>query len=299
MDNLMRFETISQFNAYTNHKTLHPLVTVVDYSKADLSNLTRIYFGFYNIILKDVRCGDIQYGKETYDYQEGTLVFYAPGQIIGVDSAEEYYQPSGHGLAFHPDLIHGTALGRHMGDYTFFSYQTREALHLSEDEKVLVIDCFAKIQYELKQAIDKHSKQLIVSNVELFLNYCRRFYDRQFITREKVNRGCLATFEKLLDDYFQTDKPQAIGLPSVAYCADAMNLSPNYFGDLIKKETGRTAQEHIQAKLIEVAKERIFDTTKSVSEIAYEMGFKYPTHFARFFKQQMGRTPREYRDQLN
>jgi len=254
-----------------------------------------MYFGFYTIFLKDVKCGDLHYGRHTYDYQEGTLVFLAPGQVAGINSNGEIYQPKGYALVFHPDLIHGTSLGRHMQDYSFFSYQSNEALHLSERERKIVLDCFSKIEYELEHAIDKHSKQLIVSNIELFLNYCIRFYDRQFITRENIHKGVLGRFENLLNEYFQTDKPQNIGLPSVAYCAGELNLSAGYFGDLVKKDTGKTAQEYIQTKVIDIAKEKIFDPSKSVSVIAYELGFKYPQHFTRLFKQKTGHTPNEYR----
>jgi AraC family transcriptional activator of pobA len=160
---------------------------------------------------------------------------------------------------------------------------------------VVVLDCLAKITAELQQSIDKHSKRLIVSNVELFLNYCTRFYDRQFITRDHVHKGILERFELLLNGYFISDRPQTIGLPSVSYCAGELHLSPNYFGDLIRKETCRSAQEYIQSKLIDIAKQRIFDTTKSLSQIAYDLGFKYPQHFSRLFKQRVGNTPNEYR----
>jgi AraC-like DNA-binding protein len=299
MDNMRRFETISDYNAFNNNETLHPLVSVVDLSKADPRQGSRMYFGFYTIFLKDVKCGDLVYGRHTYDYQEGTLVFLAPGQVAGLNSNGETYQPKGYALVFHPDLIHGTALGRHMQDYTFFGYESREALHLSERERKIVLDCFSKIEYELEHAIDKHSNRLIVTTIDLFLNYCIRFYDRQFITRENVHKGILERFENLLNDYFLADKAQVNGLPSVAYCAGELNLSPGYFGDLIKKETGKPAQEYIQAKLIDVAKEKIFDHSKSVSEIAYELGFKYPQHFTRLFKQKVGMSPNEYRGTLN
>lgn len=295
MDTLRRFETIADYNAFNNQETLHPLVSVLDLSKAAPRQGSRMYFGFYTILLKDVKCGDLVYGRHTYDYQEGTLVFLAPGQVAGMNSNGETYQPKGHGLVFHADLIHGTPLGRHMQEYTFFGYQSNESLHLSKREREIVLDCFAKIEYELAHAIDSHSKRLIVSNIELFLNYCVRFYDRQFIIRNHVNSGVLERFEQLMNAYYLTDKPQTIGVPSVAYCAGELNLSPNYFGDLIKKETGKTAQEYIQAKVIEVAKERIFDYTKSVGQIAYELGFKYPQHFIRLFKQRVGHSPNEYR----
>ena len=295
MDHMRRFETINDYNAFNNNETLHPLVSVVDLSKANPRQGSRMYFGFYTIFLKDVKCGDLIYGRHTYDYQEGTLVFLAPGQVAGVNSNGETYQPKGYALVFHPDLIHGTPLGKHIHDYSFFSYAFHEALHLSERERKIVLDCFSKIEYELEHSIDSHSKKLIVSNIELFLNYCTRFYDRQFITRDNVHKGVLEKFEVLINEYFQSGKPQSIGLPSVAWFADELHLSAGYFGDLVKKETGRTAQEYIQSKVIDVAKEKIFDQSKSVSEIAYELGFKYPQHFSRLFKKRVGHSPNEYR----
>jgi len=299
MQTMLRFETISEYNAFNNNETLHPLVSVVDLSKASPRQGSRMYFGFYTIFLKDVRCGDLVYGRHTYDYQEGTLVFLAPGQVAGINSNGEIYQPKGYALVFHPDLIHGTTLGKHIQQYNFFGYQSDEALHLSERERKIVLDCFSKIEYELEHAIDKHSKRLIVDNIELFLNYCLRFYDRQFITRDNVHRGLLERFETLLNDFFQSDKPQTVGLPSVAYCSNELNLSASYFGDLVKKETGKTAQEYIQAKVIDVAKERVLDDSKSVSEIAYELGFKYPQHFTRLFKQRVGQSPNVFRSAMD
>lgn len=198
-------------------------------------------------------------------------------------------------MIFHADLLLGTSLGQHMSDYTFFGYQSHEALHLSERERKIILDCFAKIKYELEQSVDKHSKRLVVSNIELLLNYCVRFYDRQFITRDNVHQGILEKFEQLMNDYFQSDKPQTTGLPSVAWCADELSLSPNYFGDLVKKETGQSAQEYIQNKVIAIAKQKIFDPDKTVNEIAYELGFKYPQHFSRFFKERVGQSPNQYR----
>lgn len=298
MEDILKFETVSQYNAFNNHETLHPLVSVIDFSKASPRKLRRSYFGFYLVMLKDVLCGDIRYGKNTYDYQEGTLIFLAPGQIIG-ENGHELYQPKGYGIVFHPDLIKGTSLGRHIDDYSFFSYNVSEALHVSERERQLVLDSFSKIKYELEHAVDKHSKKLIADNIELLLNYCVRFYDRQFITRDNVHKGILERFESLLNEYFASDKPQHLGLPSVTYCASECNLSTNYFGDLIKKETGKSAHEFIQLKLIDVAKEKIAGENKSVSEIAYSLGFKYPQHFTRVFKQQTGVTPLEYRVKMN
>lgn len=291
----MKFDTISEYSTFNHNETLHPLVNIVDLSKADARQKMRMNFGFYTVFLKEVKCGDLHYGCNYYDYEEGTLVFVAPGQVIGVDNNGELYYPKGTALVFHPDLIKGTSLGRHIGDYTFFSYEVHEALHLSESERNIILDCLTKIRYELNRGIDKHSKTLIVSNIELFLNYCVRFYDRQFITRDNVNRGTLQRFEDLLNGYSESDKPKEIGLPSVGYCANELNLSANYFGDLIKKETGKTAQEYIYFKIIDIAKDKMFSLDKSISEIAYELGYKYPQHFSRSFKQYTGYTPNEYK----
>jgi AraC-like DNA-binding protein len=215
--------------------------------------------------------------------------------MIGIETEGQVYQPKGYALVFHPDLIRGTTLGRIIHEYNFFSYNANEALHLSERERQIVLDCFSKIDFELQQNIDKHSKKLIATNIELFLNYCERFYDRQFITRDNVNKGILEKFEELLNGYFTSDKPQTMGLPSVAYFAEELHLSANYFGDLIKKETGKSAKEYIQDKIIDIAKNKAFDPDKTVNEIAYELGFKYPQHFTRLFKNRTGYTPNEYR----
>jgi AraC-like DNA-binding protein len=299
MEKIVNLDSISECNAFNNHKTLHPLATVIDFSKANPrdwgnADTVRFNYGLYSIFLKDVKCGDMVYGRHYYDYQAGTLVFFGPGQSAVIKN-EGIRQPMGHGLFFHPDFLKDTSLGRTMLDYKFFSYQTHEALHISDDERQMILDCFAKVEYELKQPIDKHSKKLIATNIELFLNYCQRFYDRQFITRETAHRGIIARFEELVDTYFTTDKPHTIGLPSVAYFAEMLQLSANYFGDIIRKETGHSAKEYIQQKTIEVARHKLMENDKSVNEIAYDMGFKYPQHFTRLFKKMVGQSPLEYR----
>ena len=248
MKKVLNFDTISEYNDFNNHETLHPLVSVIDFSKAKERTGNTMNFGIYCIFLKEVNCGDLKYGRHYYDYQKGTLVFIAPGQFIDVENKTDFYQPMGNALVFHPDLIRGTSLAGRMNEYTFFNYNTNEALHLSEKERHLVLDLFSKINDELQHSVDKHSKKLIASSIELFLNYCERFYDRQFITREDVNKGILERFENLLRGYFSSDNPTEIGLPSVAYCADELNLSANYFGDLIRKETGKSAKEYISPK---------------------------------------------------
>jgi len=295
MEQIIKLERIAQYNKLKEIETQHPLISVFDNSKTKaLPNYSRMHFGFYAIFLKAGICGELKYGRNNYDYDDGTMVFVAPGQVIEVKN-EENYQPTGLALLFHPDIIKGTALAKQMSQYSFFSYDSHEALHLSLKEQQIIKDLFSKIEYELNQSIDKHSKSIITNNIELLLNYCVRFYDRQFITRENINTDILSKFENLLNDYFLSEAPQDSGLPSVGYFAERLHLSPNYFGDLIKKETGKSAQEHIQLKLINLAKERIFDTGKSVSQIAFDLGFKYPQHFNRMFKKNTGYTPIEYR----
>lgn len=295
MEQFIKTETIAQYNEIKGVETKHPLISVFDNSITNaLPNNCKIQFGVYAVFLKAGHCGELRYGRNNYDYDDGTLVFVAPGQVIEVKNGENY-QPTGSALLFHPDLIKGTALGKQMSQYSFFSYDSHEALHLSLKEQQIIKDLFSKLEYELNQSIDKHSKSIITNNIELLLNYCVRFYDRQFITRENINTDILSKFENLLNGYFQSENAQDLGLPSVGYFANLLHLSANYFGDLIKKETGKSAQEHIQLKLINLAKERIFDTNKSISQIAFELGFKYPQHFNRMFKKNTGYTPVEYR----
>ncbi len=295
MNKIEHFEHVFEYNDLLGVETLHPLVSVIDLSKSRRIRHMRHTFGFYTLFLKEVRCGNLIYGRQYYDYQEGTIVAIAPGQVAGVEDNGEEFQPKGWALVFHPDLIRGTSLGRNIRSYSFFSYEANEALHLSEQERAIVVDCLHKIRTETEHAVDKHTRRLITANIELLLDYCVRFYERQFLTRSQVISDLLIRFETLLDAYFSSDRPQSEGLPSVKYFAEQLHLSANYFGDLIKKETGRTAQDHIQLKLIDVAKERIFDVRKSVGEIAYELGFKYPQHFTRLFKKLTGLTPKEYR----
>ena len=223
------------------------------------------------------------------------MLFIAPGQVMGSEDDGQLHQPKGWILTFHPELLRGTPLAHIMKDYSYFSYSANEALHLSEQERHIVIECMEKVLAELRNQVDKHSKSLIVDNIKLLLDYCVRFYDRQFITRENANHDLLARFEELLDDYFNSERPATEGMPSVQYCADKLCLSPNYLSDLLKKETGLSALKHIQQKMLDIAKERVFSTQKSISEISYELGFPYPQHFSRWFKKLAGCTPNEYR----
>lgn len=292
---ILHIENVCDYNAQLGVETLHPLVSVVDMSQAHPIRHTRQTFGFYAIFLKEVMCGDMIYGRQYYDYQEGTLVCLAPGQVIGFEDNGEVFQPKGWALVFHPDLIRGTALGQHIREYSYFSYEVNEALHLSERERGLVVDCLQRIRDELDRAIDRHSRRLVAIQIEMLLDYCLRFYERQFITRATVNHDILTRFERLLDDYFADGRARREGLPTVRYCAGELCLSPNYFGDLVKRETGRTAQEYIQLKLLDVAKELMLDPSRTIGEVAYELGFQYPQHFTRMFKKLTGQTPNAFR----
>lgn len=295
MVEIIKLDHVDKYNKLFGLETLHPMVAVVDLSKATRwPTHFKINYGVYALFLKDTRCGDITYGRQPYDYQEGTIVCFAPGQVAETEMQADV-RPSAHGILFHPDFIHGTPLGQEIKKYSFFSYETREALHISEEERGIIMDCFRKITMEVEHAIDKHSRRLITANIGLLLDYCMRFYERQFTTREASNKDIISRFERLLDEYFDSEAPQEIGLPSVKYFAEKVFLSPNYFGDMISKQTGQTVTEHIQGKLIEKAKEELLSSSKSMSEIAYSLGFQYPQHMSRMFKRIVGCTPNEFR----
>lgn len=292
----LNFDTITEYDDMLGVETLHPLVSVINLSKARPMRHMRHTFGFYVVFLKDEKNCELIYGRQRYDYQKGSVVCLAPGQVIGIEDTGEIFQPQGYALCFHPDLIRGTNLGRAMSEYTFFSYEVNEALHLSEQERHTFIDCLIKIQEELQHSIDRMSKRLIANHIELLLNYCLRFYERQFITRQDAHRDILTRFEKLLDQYFAGNNAMQKGLPTVKYCASELCLSTNYFGDLIKKETGRTALEYIQDKIVGIAKVQLLIPAHPISQVAYQLGFQYPQHFTRVFKKATGMTPNEYRN---
>ena len=292
---LLNIATVAEYNDMLGVETLHPLVSVIDLSKAKPMRHMRHTFSFYTIYLKDEVTCELIYGRQKYDYQKGSVVCLAPGQVIGIEDTGEEFQPKGWALCFDPDLIRGTSLAKRISEYSYFSYNVNEALHLSQQEREIFLDCLDKISLELNHSIDRLSKRLIATNIELLLDYCLRFYERQFITREPVNSDLLSRFEMLIDGYLRSPRLSAEGIPNVKWCACELCLSPNYFGDLIKKETGKTAKEHIQTKIIELAKERLFLDDKTISEIAYELGFQYPQHFTRLFKSVTGMTPNQYR----
>lgn len=299
MSNILHLKTISDLYRFLDlGYAKHPLIAVVDFSSVieHIKEEITIKTDFYSIMFKNYCRNHIRYGRKTLDFQDGSLICIAPNHIITIDNDIEIKgDMMGWGLFFHPDLIRGTALGEKMKDYSFFSYEISESLHLSEKEKLLLYDCILKIQEELTQNIDSYSQTLMVSNIELLLNYCSRYYGRQFITRKSANRNVVAKVEKILKSYFESIEKKNEGMPSVKYLAGKVNLSPGYLSDLLKKETGLNAQDHIHYSIIEQAKNILIQTNQSVSEIAYSLGFEYPQYFSRLFKQKTGKTPLEYR----
>jgi AraC-like DNA-binding protein len=302
MGNIIRLESISQLNAlFQQTAPKHPLISVVDFSKIEKHEKIeeiKLTCGFYSVMFKNHCANKLKYGKEYYDFQEGTLMCIAPNQIITIENNanSENADIVGWGLFFHPDLIRGTSLGNKIKEYTFFSYEVNEALHLSDKEKQTLWDCVDKLENELSENIDLHSQTLITSNIELLLNYCARYYDRQFITRKKVNTNLLTKFETILNSYFNSNDQQYKKLPSVKYFADLLFLSPNYLSDLLKKETGKTAQEYLHYYLIEEAKNNLLNTDDPINEIAFNLGFEYPQYFSKLFKSKTGITPLAYRN---
>lgn len=279
----------------------HPLVGVVDFSKVNqqINCEIKMSADYYSVMFKNYPDHKIKYGRKMVDFQDGSLICMAPNQVIEIDNDEQALENiMGWGLFFHPDLIRATSLNEKMKDYSFFSYEISEALHLSEKEKHVLFDCVSKINTELEENIDLHSQNIIVSTIELLLNYCSRFYGRQFITRKSSNHSVLVQFEKILSGYYNQDSKQEKGLLTVKYLSEQVHLSPGYLSDLLKKETGRNTQDHIHFYLIEEAKSRLISTDKSVGEIAYALGFDYPQYFNKLFKQKTGKTPVEFRNMI-
>lgn len=298
MQPVVHLKHITDINRFVQSTTKHPLVSVVDFSKVDeyLEEDTRISADFYSIMFKNYCANHLKYGRQSLDFQDGSLICIAPKQVLEMDTEiEQKEDMMGWGLFFHPDLLRGTSLGQKMKEYTFFSYEMTEALHLSDKEKQTLFDCVQKIETELQENIDAHSQTLIVSNIELLLNYCARYYGRQFITRKNSNSTTVQKVERWIQDYFKSDQVRTKGLPTVKMMADEMHLSPSYLGDLLKRETGMNAQDHIHYHLIEEAKSILMNTDQSVGEIAYALGFEYPQYFSKLFKLKTGQTPVQFR----
>ncbi|MEM6895405.1 MAG: helix-turn-helix domain-containing protein [Bacteroidota bacterium] len=280
----------------------HPLVAVA--WVRDMPDFSQYYDIKYNtdlfsISLKDGIEGQMGYGRNNYDFKDGTMIFSKPNQVLSIKQKTIMADAKGWTLIFHPDLIRKSELGRSIGKYSFFDYEVHEALHLSENERTTLTYLVEKIDDEINQNIDKHSQKLIIATIELILDYCLRYYDRQFYVRTNLHQDHVSEFETYLKQYFSSDKPLRLGLPSVKHCGEAMNMSPNYLSDTLKTETGKSAKEHINSFIIESAKDKLLGTSKSIGQIAYDLGFEYPQHFSKMFKKQTGQSPKAFRHHLN
>jgi AraC-like DNA-binding protein len=296
-NDIIQIKTITQLHELIGgKKPKHPLISIIDFAKVEMpveNFYQRFSMDFYSISLKGSECG-ITYGRKHYDFEEGVMIFTAPNQTITLERNDADY--SGWGLYFHPDLIRNSNLGQNINNYSFFAYNAVEALHLSDEEKAVVLNCVNNIKNEYNQYIDNYSQTLLVSNLELLLNYSMRFFGRQFNTRTNHHQSIVTQIERYLTDYFQDNNLSEKGFPTVQDCAEQVNLSPNYLSDLLKKETGKTTQEHIHLMMIDKAKTLLINSNLSVKEIAYDLGFEYPHYFSRIFKSKTGQTPLEYRN---
>ena len=295
MENILEMTSVKDYNDNLGVATLHPLVSVVDMSELECIRHSLKHFGFYCIILKHLGCGDLTYGRSAYDYNDGSLVFVAPNQMAGANDGKISYNTKGWILMFHPDLLRNTYLEHSMNRYTFFDYSSNEALHLSEQEREIIIGYLCNIRRELHHPTDDYTNRNIILNIEALLNNCMRFYERQFISRKNENNKIMEQLTYLLEEYLLSGKSQQYGLPTVAWCADNLHLSSNYFGDLVKKYSGRSAQEYIKSTIVDYAKLLLANNSYQVNEIAYKLGFKYPQHFSRLFKHIEGVSPSQYR----
>ena len=299
-NNIYELTSVTEFCKFFGVETLHPLVSIASFEDYGTYPAGTMKTNMYCVMYKELHCGEMKYGRSKYDYQEGTLLFMSPDQIMGLNGRTENSPKSkGFVLIFHPDLLYGTPLARIIKDYTFFSYDVNEALHMSEREKNTILNCLHHIGEELDNNIDRHTKLIVASYIETMLNHCARFYERQFVTREISNKSIISRLNEVLTEYFESNKQERDGIPTVQYCASEVFLSQNYFGDLVKKETGKTAQEFIHSFVVDKAKFHILETDMTISEIAYHLGFRYPHHLSRVFKKITGMTPLEFRTSMN
>ncbi len=302
MEDIFRIESISMLHDVMKEPPpKHPLISVIDFSNINQNTITtmdniKVATSFYNISLKQLKKGSFRYGRSRLDFQEGSLFFVSPNQIAVSENPHFDEASYSWGLFFHPDLLYGTPLFTKIGEYSFWKYDVNEALHLSEDEKQSLSTIIATIQTELNLPIDKHTKNVFLSAIDLLLSHCNRYYDRQFILRENQNKTIVGKIDNYLSDYFSSDQLEANGLPTALQCAKHVNLSPNYLSDLLRKETGKTTQEHIHHLLLEIAKDRLLGSDDSIKEIAYSLGFGHSHYFSSLFKKKVGVSPTEFRN---
>ncbi|MEM7182649.1 MAG: helix-turn-helix domain-containing protein [Spirochaetota bacterium] len=303
MSKIYRIESISQLHDSIGYsKPLHPLISFIDFSKIDktkaranLLNVS-IIMTLYSIVMKKHSSGELVYGRGTYDFEEGTLVFLGPEQVVENRDDSKSSHHEGWGLYFHPDLIRGHAIYENMQDYSFFGYESNEALHMSEREKESIENVVQAIGYEYSLNPDDYSMEIILSNLELLLGYCKRFYSRQFNTRKSVNKDVVDQFRSLLRKWYEGNFARQNGIPNVKYFAERLNYSPNYLGDLLKKETGRSTQDHIYAHIVDRAKDMLLNPDFNVAQVAYSLGFEYPQHFSKVFKKKTGYSPSDWKN---
>jgi len=302
MPEIIRVQSITEVHNFLGiKKPKHPLVSVLRFGE-DIPPLNLLpkdiqyVMDIYQISFKDGISGSMGYGRSSYDFEEGSMVFIAPGQALKLESEEHINNNQGWMLLFHPDLIRKSPLAQTIEDYSFFSYNVNEALHLSEEEQTDIYQLVEKIKKEYSQNIDKHTQKLIIANIELLLDYCNRYYDRQFYTRTNLNKDTVSRFETLLKGYYKSEQHLIHGLPTVKYCANELGMSPNYLSDLLRKETRRNAQDHIHAYIIDRAKTHLLQSSEPISQVAYELGFEYSQHFSRLFKKKTGMSPKSYRN---
>ncbi len=299
MSKFLRIDTLADlFKVMGQQAPKHPLIAVVNFQESPLEinlPLFKVVCGFYQISFKSGDSGFLKYGRESYDYQEGSLLYIAPEQVIEYGDMQNTRIDKNWVLFFHPDLIQSFPLSQKMKDYDFFDYKSNEALHISDKEREVIESIISKIEIELNSNLDDYSEEVIVTNLELLLNYSKRFYNRQFITRKRFSSDVIERFEALLKQYFKDGVQKERGIPTIQYFADNLNYSSNYLSGLIKKATDKSVLEHIHIEVINIAKSELLNSNKSVSGIAFDLGFEYSQYFSRLFKKRTGVTPNEYR----
>jgi len=298
-----RFKTISEFHQFRElPKPEHPLISVINLEliKRLPANETSLVFDFYSIALKRNFNAKVKYGQQEYDFDEGIMFFMSPGQVFRIEvEKDSSLQQSGWMILIHPDFLWNTTLAKTIKQYQYFSYSVNEALHLSEKEEATITSIIQNVEQEYRSNIDKFSQAVMVSQIEVLLNYSNRFYNRQFITRKTASNDLLVKLEDLLTEYFDHQNDSQSGLPTVKYVSEKLNVSPNYLSDMLKTLTGQNTQQHIHNKLIEKAKEVLTATSLSVSEIAYRLGFEHPQSFNKLFKNKTSVSPLEFRNSFN
>jgi AraC-like DNA-binding protein len=297
MSKIMKIKNVSDYSRYLGHTDRHPLVSVINYAEVSPIRHSLNSYSVYGIFFHDQQDIDLTYGCGKYDYKSGTVICVAPGQIGGKEDNGERVMLTGWALLFHPDLLRGTPISKNIEQYTFFDYRVHEALHMTDEEHDIFVSLMQQIRNELQKPHDELQNAILIAYIELVLNFCQRFYNRQFTTRKLENSDILMKFNNLLNDYYEKNTQLTLGLPTVQYCADKLCMSSNYFGDVIKKTTGDTASNYIRQHVIQRVKNELA-TGASIVQVADDLGFKYPQHLSRMFKQQTGITPSEYCERL-